>query len=178
MVARNQMLEQLPKLFHMPVEIHHHESVELKEAWIDITHEPGIGKGNHLCDHVAPKPFDAAPFCQAVHSRRVDSRVDRTTHQNHGARRRRTEEKDCKLSKHHSRCHHSALQTDHPRSRLDRATGWVSNRSVSGQHALDSVFRNPGRPLTDSSRLRAQPTSGSTCSLPLLPRGLQRRWRL
>ena len=78
-------MEQLLVRLDMAVEIHADEAVELQEARIDVAHEAGIRK-RHLGDDVAAEPVDAALFGERIDGGRIDPRIDRSAHQDHGGR--------------------------------------------------------------------------------------------
>ena len=66
----------------MPVEVHQHETGELKEAGVDRAPPTGIGPG-HTRNDIVTEPIGPAPLGQPIHDGRADAGVDGPAGENH-----------------------------------------------------------------------------------------------
>jgi hypothetical protein len=111
LLAIGEMAEKINLGFDMTIEIHAHESGELKKPRVDAAQGAGIAQ-RHETDQIALEPLDRPARREPVDLGRVDPRVDRARHQRHAARLRRIGI----LSHDRHRCEHrdaGLAHTDH-----------------------------------------------------------------
>ena len=84
----DQVVIQVLKGLHMPLQVHVHERGQLQETGIDLALATSVTAGNGA-DQVFFKPVDRLAFGQMVDRGWIDAGIDRTGHQRHAGGLRR-----------------------------------------------------------------------------------------